>query len=859
MKEHINIVFIRLYILVFSFFIFTSLNARGLQFLGNSYSLEERTSYTVFQKNLIPSFENEISIDFDLQIREFNTFGYIFRLFDLQSKNIFSLVFTYKNDDESILQINLDGKTNYASISFFNDSIRYRWIPVSLKLNVKERSINFIIDSKSNKVCNVVDLKEAISPDIHFGRDGFIVDVPTFALRNLKIWNNSHEYYFPLNENAGMDVHDKTGRIYGKVVNPKWLINDSFYWKPVFNKFIVGACGSCFDDFGKKIYLFSNDSLHYFDLYSGKINGVPYSNKIPLKMRLGTNFYSPEEKKIYVYEVNGISPGNPTMASLDLFDCKWLSVDSLSLPVQLHHHNCFFESQFDRLLLFGGFGNQKYHNSFISYYFKDHKIDTIRQTGYVIAPRYGAGMVNVGDSLLYIYGGAGNSSGEQTLGRVYFNDLYKVDLRNYHITKCWEKNFDEKKVVGEQMVYSRSENTLYALRYKEYNRNSYAQLYQISIDNNTIIPVGDSIPFLSGAIETTLSLYRSHMPDKLYCVIQEHSSSSFSDTVKVSAYELDFPPLSDNELIPYYSTMNTVNKTFVILCLCTTLFCLGFVFYWIRKKYTIRESYKKNICDVVLTDNVIGGDDNNNISPLIHESPIKVSLKNTLYLFGQFTVYDRSGRDITYMFSNKLKNIFIYILFNSINGSGVQSSSLNALFWPDKDEYKVKNLKGVTINHLRKILTEIDGISLVYSKGFFKLSFDSVFFCDYISVCDLINKQSSYKELFTLLQRGELLRGVDDDMFDIIKSNVEDFILTYLISLLNSDDKLIDKSDVIIACQLIFMIDPLNEQALFCILNAYKEKKMKSEAQKCYSHFVREYKRMQGKDFHIAFDEFIKE
>ena len=111
------------------------------------------------------------------------------------------------------------------------------------------------------------------------------------------------------------------------------------------------------------------------------------------------------------------------MASLDLVEGGWTSVDSLSLPVQLHHHNCFFNPQSNRLILFGGFGNQKYHNSFISYDFKRHKIDTIMQTGDVIAPRYGAGMASLGDSLLYIYGGTGNCSGEQTLGRVYFNDL----------------------------------------------------------------------------------------------------------------------------------------------------------------------------------------------------------------------------------------------------------------------------------------------------------------------------------------------------------------------------------------------------------------------------------------------------
>lgn len=856
MKEHMNLILIRIYIFFPLLFLFTSSAARGLQFFGNSYRVEERTSYTVFQKNLIPSFKNEVSIDFDLQIKEFNTFGYIFRLVDLNSKNVFSLVFTYKNNKESILQINLDGKTNYASVSFFNDSIRYRWIPVSLRLNIKEKSIKFIADSKINKVCNVGDFKDVICPNLYFGRDSFIVDVPTFALKNLRIGNKSHEYFFPLNENMGTDVHDMAGNVYGKVVNPVWLINDSYYWKPLFKKNIIGACGSNFDDLGKMIYLFSNDSLYYFDLHDRKFYCKKYKNDIPLKMRLGTNFYSPKEKRIYVYEINGILPGKPTMASLDLVEGGWTSVDSLSLPVQLHHHNCFFNPQSNRLILFGGFGNQKYHNSFISYDFKRHKIDTIMQTGDVIAPRYGAGMASLGDSLLYIYGGTGNCSGEQTLGRVYFNDLYKVNLKTCNIQKCLENSSDDRKMVCGHMIYSESENALYALRYKEYNCNTSAQLYKISLDEKTIIPVGDSIPFFSGAIETTLSLYRGHMPEKLYCVVHEHSSY----LVRVSAYELDFPPLADDEFALSYGTIGLNNRNRVLVSLCVTLFAfiIVFTFYYIRKRGVIKVSCSDSICEVKSNGNTISEEANVLLSGSEYQSSIKVILKNTIFLFGQFTVYNKVGRDITYMFSNKLKNIFIYILFNSINGNGVQSSSLNALFWSNKDESKVKNIKGVTINHLRKILTELDGISLIYNKGFFKLSFDSEFFCDYVCVHELINRQNADKELFALLQRGELLKGIDDDLFDMIKGSAEDFILTYLISLLSTENRISDKSDVIIVCQLIFKIDPLNEQALSCILNAYKDKKMKSEAQKYYSHFVREYKIMQGKEYQTTLEEILK-
>ena len=82
------------------------------------------------------------------------------------------------------------------------------------------------------------------------------------------------------------------------------------------------------------------------------------------------------------------------------------------------------------------------------------------------------------------------------------------------------------------------------------------------------------------------------------------------------------------------------------------------------------------------------------------------------------------------MFSNKLKLIFLYILLNS-DSEGVSSSLLNSLFWPEKMEKKAKNLKGVTISNLRKALAEIDGVELIYDKGFFSFITTATRDCDY--------------------------------------------------------------------------------------------------------------------------------
>lgn len=51
------------------------------------------------------------------------------------------------------------------------------------------------------------------------------------------------------------------------------------------------------------------------------------------------------------------------------------------------------------------------------------------------------------DNSLYIYGGMGNESGEQIVGRQYFYDLHKVDLNNNTVSKLWEIPWNRENIV----------------------------------------------------------------------------------------------------------------------------------------------------------------------------------------------------------------------------------------------------------------------------------------------------------------------------------------------------------------------------------------------------------------------------
>lgn len=110
------------------------------------------------------------------------------------------------------------------------------------------------------------------------------------------------------------------------------------------------------------------------------------------------------------------------MASLDLNTGRWSRESSARLPMQLHHHGAWFDAEKGQYTLFGGFGNMRYSKSFYAYDLNTHEWSVLDGFGGdSLCPRY---FSSVGYSrshdAVYIFGGMGNESGEQVVGRYYF-------------------------------------------------------------------------------------------------------------------------------------------------------------------------------------------------------------------------------------------------------------------------------------------------------------------------------------------------------------------------------------------------------------------------------------------------------
>lgn len=752
--------------------------SQGLLFQANDKEIKERTSLQIFQEGEIPCFTKNFQLSFELSIRDFDTFGYVFLLKEDQGKTKYSFTYTYLDGENSTFKFNTDGKENHYSLNLRNDALAYQWIPVSFAFDLQQDVLTIRIGDNEKKITSL-GLKDTFCPHLFFGRYDYILDMPTFAIRNLKLeGDRSHSYTFPLNENEGEEVHTSTGKVLGTVVNPVWLINGSYHWEKLFEYSFQTPSGITFEPDSQRLIIFSQDSLLTYNLLKRQPQKYSYSNKLPVKLQLATHFMNTTDGKLYVYELNNLPLGDATVAALDLNNQEWKQTGVAALPVQLHHHDGFWDETTGKYLVFGGFGNKRFNNTFLEYDIEADRWDTLSYSGDRIIPRYFSGMVvNKNRERIYVFGGMGNESGEQSVGRNYLHDLYLLDRKQQSVRRLWQNASDHRLVVARDMILTPDEKYIYALCYPEYLSDTYLQLYRLTVDDGTMKALGDSIPMRSEEIMTNANLYYNSLTHEYYCTTTEFDKKGHT---VIRTYVLSAPPVSLDEIRSYGSRSSLEIRWLWIMAGIGVLLLAGGVLFVRKKRGKQRNAVLES--SSVLMSPPVGREPDKSVQgkETLAKEDFESSLvrPNAVYLFGPFTVIDRNGRDITHLFSSRLRQVFIYILLHSTH-NGVLSASLNEVFWPDKPDDKVKNLKGVTINQIRKNLAELDGVELVHDKGYFRLVFTDCY-CDYFRFRTLKNAEEVENELGILLMRGKFLDGMDAGMMDHFKQKVEEFLSSFL-------------------------------------------------------------------------------
>ncbi|WP_225444019.1 Kelch repeat-containing protein [Echinicola arenosa] len=806
----------------------------GLKFHGNEEAIDQRTSYDIFGEHEV-EFSDHFTIDFSLSLSPIDEIGYILRIKNGVNRRIFNLFYDSQGD-RIVFKFNEEGKSNLIVANMDKDQLfKKQWFDVKISFDLIGDAITLSIDNEIFSAKNQ-QLDDTYLPRILFGKSDHIIDVPAFAIKNLSVVGEE-TYSFPLYENEGNIVHDINGNPYGEVINPDWLKNYAYFWKHQVSFSSKSVAGANYNPQRKEIYYYNQDSIWRYNVQTGNTHLEVFDQKNPVKLILGTNFIDTLENRLYTYEVYYDKPyEGPTVASLDLDNYQWTEESYEQLPTQLHHHGAYINHSKSQYSIFGGFGNMKYSKDFFTFDLeqKEWKVEE-GFTGDVISPRY---FSSVGyqpeNNSVYVLGGMGNESGDQSVGRKYYYDLYRVDMDTKDVTKLWEIPWDNDNVVPVRGMVLLNDSTLYTLCYPEHFSESYLRLYRFSLKDGSYEILGDSIPIRSDKITTNANLYFDKGLNNLYAVVQEFEDDISSD---LKIYSLAFPAITKEELSDFPQKQNR-KASLIALLLGVAMIAMG-MGYFLYRRFKLKSSEREK-ADV---------ESDRYISVSKKEQTVQ---PNSIYLFGNFMVRDSKSRDITYMFSAQLKQVFCLILHYSISEDGITSQHLSNLLWPDKPADKVKNSRGVTINNLRKTLSELDGIELVHEKGHYKIVLHEEAYCDYLRCLEIISahEMNTYRDEFAgIVHRGKFLYLSDDPLFDLFKEEAETKLEPVLILEVEKSFASESYQTTISLAEALFNIDPLNETALVYQVKAMLKLSMKEESKIAYRTFVIEYNRVTGKEF----------
>lgn len=829
--------------ILFSLFILSSLLhlpaslfGQGIRFTGSSQPIEKRTSASFFSEAAF-TFTDRFALDFDLQVPNNSSMGYIVRIKEEDQRSIINLHYE-KEEGDAVFRLNEEGKANLITLRIpLQQLIEQHWFPVHIAYELRKGHIELQIGGKAAQQAKV-PLAAPYTAHVTFGRSDYMIDVPSFSLRNFRIGNKERETVFPLRESKGDKLHNAAGEVMGKVVNGTWLLNDAYHWQKHTQMRSSSTSGATYDAKTKSIYYFNRDSLAIYEVQTGQERHIRFAQPCPVEIKLGTCFIAPEEHRLYLYETHYTTPyDGPTVASLDLEDFSWRIESRQYLQRELNHHAASYLSDSRQLMLFAGYGNMVYSNDMLLYSLKDKTWSKATMQGDSIFPRYftSSGQSAV-DHKIYIFGGMGNESGQHIVGRKYFYDLYSFDPRTGKTSKLWDVERKDSPFVPARGLVIPDSNWIYMLGYPEHLTHSFIKLRRFALQDGRHETLGDSIPIYSDRISTHANLYFDPNLHKLVALVQESDDDVRST---VSVYSLDFPAISAAELDAFPGSGSRSIPGLVFYLVGAAGLALAAFLYW--RYRGVQHAPASAVVPLEAAPS----------ASLPQQATV-----NRINLFGDFTVIDRRGLDISHLFSARLQQVFCLLLFHSAH-TGISSNLLTHLLWPDKPKDKAKTSRGVAINNLRKVLSELNGVEIIYDEGHYRVVFQSSCSCDYWRLQQLLADGTSilHPEILTILQRGEFLLGMDDPIFDKWKHDTESRLIDRFQQQLAQSREEKDWPTLFRTAEALVMVDAINELAFEQGLYALHKEKQEARARLFYKRFTENYRRLMGEEYGGGFEE----
>ena len=601
-------------------FSFTLVNAQdGLKFISNNQPKENR-SQLIFEDKF--NAKDSLVINFKFSIYNKLFIGDLLNIRNIKNNSTISLSynFTYSEDNKPFINLNIKGIKNLVKIQIPENFIQYqKWIDVKLKIDYKLNQAELKFLNNTYSISSLFEKNSSLEEiEILFGKNEFNEDIPAFNLKNLELKIDSSIVYFPLDEKQGTRVISSNGNFKGKIINPSWLIDDFNNWKLIKQVEFESNHTIAYDTENMQFILLGKDKRYNFDIVSRLLDKITLKKPSEFhSYTSGKAFIEPKTKNILVLQtgepnpsqnkflnkklgiesINNTKQSNNTysIASFSSSTSNWQGLfykDILKNP--LFHFNAYYENSSQNILIFGGYSDFKYLNRFLKYDSYSNSINEILMEGDNISPRFKSGMGSLNDSILFLYGGEGNLSGDQSIGKIPFNDLYKIDLKNNSINLVWEKEYDSAhNSISKNLIFDETQEFFYCLADSE--EKGTISLKKVSVNDGNRVSLGRSINFDSSIIANEFNLFYEKKNNKLYAYTVEFTDNKLEKNI-ISFYSIEMEPFSAN------STMNEkvelsqsfMNSKWIIVGLIIILFIILIVIFNRKPIISLKSESKKD-------------------------------------------------------------------------------------------------------------------------------------------------------------------------------------------------------------------------------------------------------------------------
>lgn len=836
----------------------SSLYDYGLSLKSHAVPGIERT--TLYLDDNQPfSIKNDFIISFQMYVRaNEHDFGTILHLHTNTNQFIrFSFVAGEERHFPALV-------LNEGIININSPIEREKWLDVSLHLRLKDNVIEIDYDNK--KISAMAPLQGVKSVTALFGQmKEYLSDVAPIDLRNITITQDGKQIReWKLWKHNDTVCYDEIEGAVARAIHPVWLIDNHIEWKLVHQAKIPGKLDVAFNAREALFYLVRSQSIDVLDENGTLQKEIAIRGGYPAVEFPNHLLYDTlSNKLVSYYPKKGIT-------SCFSFDTeRWSNEVRNTEEASNYNHARTFNPADSSFYFFGGYGFYQYRNDLYRMKYSTNQIEQVEYER-PLYPRYSAAMAIVGDEL-YIFGGRGNKYGKQELSSHYYWGLCAINLKSKQSRIVWQKNQpqEEGTIMASTMYFEPSDSSFYAV-----STNKGGVLWKISMKDSVYSEVSKPIYNESTYQDSDFSLYTSPSHGKLFLVLDKILSNH---THELAIYSINMPLVNEVDIRQSTAGESINNRWYLYaIGILLLLVLAGFVLY--RFKYNGKNkkapATKKGTEKTVATTGKAQGQSDVPESKTIpkkewmqESETIFTETVNyydrsraSISLLGCFNVRDKDGNDITSNFTPRLKHLLILlILYTEKNAQGILASKTTEILWPEKEETAARNNRNVNLRKLRVLLESIGDMEVMIENNFLRIKWGTNVFCDYhtLIACTKQFEQEKSEELLNrileLLLYGPLLPNTIVDWLDDFKDDYSSYSIDLLKNLLEIEISRNHQDMIIRLADIMFLHDPLNEEALAAKCSVLSAQGKKGIARNLYDRFCKEYHDSMGESYKIPF------